>query len=578
MEPILTPFSGKSDNWPKVPIIVPGDQVFFYFHSDPFMTYWGYRCLVTGLNLDSSNVWIYDLERTVGWLLRRCMKTALVGHSTEQEKEHEQLLDSQLFRGGIQESTESEATFVENFIENKEGTLAHSLLSYMEKNKVVSNPTIDRIGGQPVSIAIRAFMITLIKHLGMLPAVMQSERTEETEQQLCKIWNEGKKLRTWIGAERRRILLEQEASKEEEEGVKSTKGQSESSDTSSSYEYLSNVIINKMRFLLRLSPASSYVSSFEIPADTFTELKARKRGRTNLRASQESSLQSWKELFTTWRAVQHNMGSHKGKKESKHEDSIPEVISLFIKKGISVDSVQSLLACRVARALTRTIALSTCHDILTTIRFNSVKQDISSIVGSSIRSLQDSESSGHYLCNVKGSTLTSESTLRKAFFRLYNTFVFLLKDADSDAILRRIAIEALCIGYRPEDHEFLLHVLPPLHRNQLDSEDTKLQSQSHLGFRYLALQCVGGVREQNSTMEICHLDPMQKFLLELIFTDLDKCFEVLKHRKLEVTTRTDADPRSYHKEEKFMYDTLLLFHIVTQPPAYESFLTSTKVR
>ncbi|GAB5369199.1 hypothetical protein AAMO2058_001385000, partial [Amorphochlora amoebiformis] len=42
---------GRPDQWPDVPIIVPGDTAIFTFRADSFNHYFGYRCLVSGLYL-----------------------------------------------------------------------------------------------------------------------------------------------------------------------------------------------------------------------------------------------------------------------------------------------------------------------------------------------------------------------------------------------------------------------------------------------------------------------------------------------------------------------------------------------
>lgn len=43
VEPILDAFSGKPENWPRVPLLIQGDTVCFHFHSEAFGSFWGYR-------------------------------------------------------------------------------------------------------------------------------------------------------------------------------------------------------------------------------------------------------------------------------------------------------------------------------------------------------------------------------------------------------------------------------------------------------------------------------------------------------------------------------------------------------
>ena len=71
--------------------------------------------------------------------------------------------------------------------------------------QIPPNPMIDRMGGDVVTSALRYYIIALIKHLGLLPSVMKSEVLPPTDKLLVKIWMESRKIRQWIGGERRRI-------------------------------------------------------------------------------------------------------------------------------------------------------------------------------------------------------------------------------------------------------------------------------------------------------------------------------------------------------------------------------------
>jgi hypothetical protein len=516
---------------------------------------------------------MYDLLRTVGYVFRRILRKAVVGSVNEKEEANESLLDSQLFRGGIQTLLQEEATFVEDFISFKEGTTAHQVLLFMEK-KIPPNPAIDRIGGSTINACIRAFILAMIKHLGLFSTLQNMDHVRDNEEQLLKIWLEGRKLRQWIGSERRRVLLEQEAKKEElnEEG----KTPEAAGLDNSSYEFFSKDIMSKMAFLLQLEPASSFALAVDIPPETFSESKSKKRARANLRASQESSLQTWKDLFVTWRSVQ--TATQRPRKDDKQE-SIPELISTFIKKG-SVDTVNELIKKRRSRATMRAASFITLEDLLSNLKCTSLKQDIAGIISGAIRGLQDSDSYAHYSCNIKGSGRTDELNVRKAFLRLYNTIVNIVKDPESDVLLRRMAVDALCVTYRPEDHEFLLHIFPPLHRVMCSaSDDNKTRQLCGIAFKYLSLSAVGGVREKLDPEPVLQLDPLQNYVIESVFSDIEKTLVTFTQKKTAALLSNEdlKVANSYHKDEKFLYDTLLLFHAVSQTVACESYLVSTKV-
>lgn len=108
-------------------------------------------------------------------------------------------------------------------------TLSSILITAIEK-QIPPNPVIDRMGGELLTNALRWFIISMIKHLGLLPKVMKPDRSIGTDKLLVKIWLESRKLRQWIGGERRRILLEREEQKEKKETQPQATGKAPAND------------------------------------------------------------------------------------------------------------------------------------------------------------------------------------------------------------------------------------------------------------------------------------------------------------------------------------------------------------
>jgi hypothetical protein len=85
MDPVLVPFSGKTDNWPKVPVIISGDQIYFHFYSDPFATYWGWKCIVTPLVLFPHQAWLHDLLQMITHCARKVIQNYFKKYSVSRE-------------------------------------------------------------------------------------------------------------------------------------------------------------------------------------------------------------------------------------------------------------------------------------------------------------------------------------------------------------------------------------------------------------------------------------------------------------------------------------------------------------
>ncbi|KAL6051777.1 putative SWIM zinc finger domain-containing protein, partial [Balamuthia mandrillaris] len=281
-EPILTKFCGPSTNWPKVPIIVPGDTVVFHFHSNSFQTYWGYRCIVTPLVLGQCRSWLYELERTVAHLTANSLGCMLIGpRVTSLEKRYEPLLQSPLFSGGWEEEqmfeedsssskktqdrmeaeeeeeeeeggeqaeegerrksrsraasnnrrkgrkrkkADEAAEFLEDFIKDENSMGAKMFLTLTRKHLPMS-PT-DMMGGPHVALATRYYIATNVKHLGLAAAAMNSEtRTEEQTSQLVEICREAQKVRRWIVQTSQHRLLQEEERLEEERELARQRGE-----------------------------------------------------------------------------------------------------------------------------------------------------------------------------------------------------------------------------------------------------------------------------------------------------------------------------------------------------------------
>jgi len=94
-KPVLDGFSGKAGNFPAIPVVIPSDTVFFEFHSSPFVTYWGFRCIITGVFLLEYNL-LYELTRINQLLYCKIIESLIVGKKNE-DQHFMKWIDSDIF-------------------------------------------------------------------------------------------------------------------------------------------------------------------------------------------------------------------------------------------------------------------------------------------------------------------------------------------------------------------------------------------------------------------------------------------------------------------------------------------------
>lgn len=512
------------------------------------------------------------------------MRRTIGAKVTDAEKGLETWLDSPLLRGGLQEPSESESKFVEDFISNTPATLANLVITETEK-QLTPNPMIDKMGGNCVTVAVRSFLVALLKHLGLLPAVLNfdaSNRSPELNEQLVKLFLEGRKLRQWIGAEKRERQLKQEAAKEAQVNNNNNTNNTSMEEDTASYEYISSDIVSKMKFLLSLAPACGShpdLDSLSGEHENREFQKKRLKVSANLRISQD---ETFTELFKTWRSMQQLNAKKKGNKQLEAA-TIPELITSFIKKT-SLESLKDFIQKRQLRAHKRIQCFKWASDLLLNLKLVSIKQDVITILGGVIRSLKDTDSAAHYLTNIRSCGFPSEAEAKDTFLELYYILIKMLKENESDLMLRKLIMDAICVGWTSQDHEFLLKIFPTLHTIMLNPDsDSKLLTAATLAFKALTIHCVANVREKSeSSTQVTHhtqLDPLQKFVLDTIFLDIEQSTERIKLKKDRATSALPEDSKltfDYHKEEKFLYSMVFLFHMSTQTIAAESMLATKR--
>ena len=599
VDPLLPAFSGRSENWPKIPFIFPGDEITFHFHSSPFGSHWGYKCLVTGLVLETNRKSrFYEVAHTFAMIVRKCLVKSIMGHISEEESQMSSIIESPLLRGGIHQQSSKdtkESQFIEDFIYNKEESTANSIIKHIEK-KLPPNPTVERLGAKELGDCIRSFIIANIKHYGLLDILLNvsnvSELSSNIEKQLIQIWLESRKLRQYIASERRRILLERDSESNNNNTNDSEQQKEETIDTSS-YEYFNDTILEKMRYLLTFNAAVTSPSSILATNEDIFQEKKKSSTTTSsnaiLRSSLETSVLGWKELFNTWRLLQLNAINQRCKEEFKEatkegimsnliEDksqnlNVLQLIDNFVKKA-DLPIIKKLVSNRIQRSIQRSNSISVLNDLMQSLNSTSLKISIISILPN-IRRMRDSQLKGHILCNLFSTGPYYESQVLKQFFALYNNLVHLCRDPTVHSQFRAIIIDSLCLGYNSYDHEFLLLVFPSLHRiytstDQEDSWSLALKKHAKLAFQYLSLQCLNVTLISNS------LDPLQKYVLELIVMDIEKTAEILKQKK----TVKEIDSKilkSYEFHEGLLFDLMTLLHSLLFHPVIQSHLSTVKL-
>ena len=616
---MFTPFTGSPNAWPKIPIIVEGDTIVFHFTSNPFNTFWGYRCIITGLCLESSMVPLWDLQKTIAYLVGRSLRTLVSGQKvTSLERLYAKWLNSPLLLGGLEDETPETSsgkgkekvgqanrgtTFLTELIEAQPESGGKALFD--EKYFKVKD-LFDTFGGEVLNEAIRWFVGVALKHLNLVDVAMSSkeERQAADEQKLDQVFREAKELRKWVVSEHQRIANElSEKKKEKQEkaereareaaeraaALSSSGGDDEGSSASSSasssnsekkpiepetpeidissYEYLSECFVNRMKTLFKVVPAASSPSS---------------------------------ELL--------------------------QLLVSYAKVNSNASPLEALRR-RGETARGRIQALGVFKDLLGSIKMLSVKQDVLRVLGPALRSLRSitptdtttkatatkngATGGSHYLTNTESSGPTLQAQLRESFHSLYTYLMGLLKEAATNPTLLRLIVDAWSLDFRGEDHPFLhqMKVLETLHEmidisHEMEPEEkaskggkgkekeketlaglivrqTKRRQRllGRFAYTFLVTRCIGNDDIQSDG------DHLRSYILESVTADLEQSIALLLTQRRQLGHKPDrpdkddsedSDILAYHKNVRLCVSRMSLFNTIAQAKDSREFICSQR--
>ncbi|PRP87156.1 putative HECT E3 ubiquitin ligase [Planoprotostelium fungivorum] len=555
-EPVTRPLSGKPETWPRGPIVVAGDSLSFHFQANGFSTYWGYRCTVSPVflwTLDPTNGnafgWLYDREVSASFLLRTCLEQSMKVVKDREETDNEAWLDSPLFRGGLAPQSPHEGTtFVQEFTSGKKDSSARQLIDRIEKKLPHINPVVNKMGGEPIDIAVRSYIITLIKHSGLLPSILSGSITASEEETLCRLFLEGRKLRQWVAAERRERFQRQE---------ENNNNNAEAAPEDNSYEKFGRDILEKTDLLLQLTTCISPPEE-DNRSHAVSNLSGKKRQFNNLNPGLRSSMddpsiQAWIEMFSTWKKLQ---GPTRVNPSPSGGKTVTEIITALI-KGSDVKTLRKLVEKRMSRAKARiTVCKLLIESIFgqdsssnhSAITMTTIRADLISVIGPSVRKMKEKESRGHYASGLRSSGNSLENSTKEAFQQLYTRLVRLLRDSNTLATLSLAAIDALSINWNNnEDYDILLKVFPVL-RNLFLDDMSAVSNSAYKLYHVLCMQCLSASPDQS----VDH--PIQKYILENVTRDFIDSSETF--RKLSAS----SDPKDFFQAEDQLWNTMLLLH------------------
>jgi hypothetical protein len=176
---------------------------------------------------------------------------------------------------------------------------------------------------QPINIAVRSFVITLIKHSGLLHSVMSNTITTEDEETLSKLFLEGRKLRQWVAAERRERFIRQDENNNNNENIK---------EEDNSYERFGSDILARTNMLLQLASTTTPDDSRPV------NMTGKKRQYNNLasttsqtlRSSQDDpTVQAWREMFQVWKKMHAPRTNNTTQAGQTVVEMISNIVSFF---------------------------------------------------------------------------------------------------------------------------------------------------------------------------------------------------------------------------------------------------------
>lgn len=483
--PVCGVLSGPPHAWPKEPLVVAGDRISFEFRAESQQqSQWGYRCLVTALNLgpieppqDRPFQWLVDVQKSLSQLLGVVLKALACGRTpTSSESSTSKWLTSPLFRSGVESGAElnvnalpkSLGSFLESLIAGDKTHLAVRFHSKLLAGLPFHGS--DLLGGSIVDRTIRLFLVVLLRHLGLADAVAAVAKGWEDSHEaaprsdlvepLLGAWDMCKKMRQWIVSERQRAQLEFA----ERSGRLKEEGRSEieiaellkEEEKSLTYASICELLNERCMFLLQARPSHwmkflTNANSLDVSSlDSSTSSKLmlslsvsemRRLARINSSETQQQrNIELWKSVFRTWNTLsdwmshrrEHGSDSKETSRDEQDGDSghsLADLLVMFIQSPIPLSVFRKHLDAQQQRAKNRLCAISTFNEMMSRLRSATARLGLLQMWGCPFRvhsPFKGWPAVGHWRSSIESCGPQLEARIQKVYSDMFVHLVSLL--------------------------------------------------------------------------------------------------------------------------------------------------------
>ncbi|EQC37606.1 hypothetical protein SDRG_05200 [Saprolegnia diclina VS20] len=441
---------GDSTMFPGIgstpPLQIPTNKCFVVFRTmENAGTFFGYR--FTAVAKDTRHVVSLSVPRhllsalsaTLGSIATKAWSTWSPTEASEVE--HESLLQTPLFRGGLR--AESPVAFLHELIELPEGSPAETVA------KLLKAKTIQDQGAVPyINRAVRAVAAALLHHNGVTMdaiALSQGLRSDASAA-LLKAWRNAQKMRHWLHLGDAKPATES----------KPTLKRQPSAYAGASDEALQVLCANvvaRARFLLTLEPATLLEDDGSATKRRWGALA--KLARSHTPDANASLMTKWHALIDEAKAATDLKALLSYRKSAAGRDptakTTTELVLGFVQSDASVADVSSTIAVRNARALLRGVGLDALHAVVATKTGVSpavvLDQFASTLQASAAPTVQLTRS-------LEGSDVLGRVRVRSAFSAVVGRLASALTPPSDEALLVA-SLKLLAMDFEPRDVEYL---------------------------------------------------------------------------------------------------------------------------
>jgi hypothetical protein len=219
---ILPLLSGRHEHWPRVPVVCQGDTVTISFRSDPFQTFWGYRIVVRAHLMPNLQWhWLVDAQSSLADIAvaaaEKLTRVSAEPLPDDERAKHAGWLDDAALAawpGATLTPPDETGRFLLALAGDTSVQAASGAALLAELQRTARATAFDRLGGEPVSLALRSVFATVVARVGLTSSATEcgdalvagATAPADTMAELRALWASVTQMRAWVVREQQMLL------------------------------------------------------------------------------------------------------------------------------------------------------------------------------------------------------------------------------------------------------------------------------------------------------------------------------------------------------------------------------------